>query len=66
MLKKARIFDDVWKHVENIRDTLGKAVDQGFKSCKALDPTNFEADKSYPGCLLTTPFVFLPAPAPSP
>jgi hypothetical protein len=54
VLKKARNFDDVWKHVENIRDTLGKAIDQGFKSYNSFDPTNFQADKSYPGCVLTS------------
>jgi len=54
VLKKARNFDDVWKHAENIRDTLGNAIDQGFKSYNAFAPTNFQADKSYAGCVLTT------------
>ncbi|MBK8742232.1 MAG: PASTA domain-containing protein [Betaproteobacteria bacterium] len=52
-LKTAKNLDDLKKQVEKVRDTLGKAIDQGFKSYNAFNPANFQADLSYKGCILS-------------
>ena len=52
-LKKMKNLNDLRKHVGDIRDALGKAIDQGFESYRVFDPTNFGADLGYRGCVLS-------------
>lgn len=52
-LKKMKNLNDLRKHVGDIRDALGKAIDQGFESYRVFDTANFGADLSWRGCVLS-------------